>query len=215
MQPDSVKRRHPTQPPEWEEHYRTGNTPWDTLRPSVEMIRIISTERIVPCAAIELGCGTGSNTLWLAAQGFEVTGVDCAALALDQARRRSDTAGVTIRWVQADVLGTADLGGPYCFLFDRGCYHCVRRDNGVDAYLRRLDQILAPGASAIVLAGNAREPRDPGPPVVSEEELRAEFGRIFHIVQLREFRFDRPLSDAPAFLGWSCLARKRDHAPPI
>jgi hypothetical protein len=75
------------------------------------------------------------------------------------------------------------------------------------ATLRRLTR---PGTLGLVLTGNAREPRDPGPPVVSEEDLRAEWGSHFEFVQLREFRFDQSESDATRFLGWSCLLRRKE-----
>jgi hypothetical protein len=61
-----------------------------------------------------------------------------------------------------------------------------------------------------VLAGNAHEPHEPGPPVVSEEEIRAELGSLFDIVGLREFRFDQVEQGGGPFLGWSCLLRRRE-----
>ena len=55
------------------------------------------------------------------------------------------------------------------------------------AYGAALVPLLAPGAVGLILTGNAREPNEDGPPVVSEEEIRAELGRYFQIRQLREF----------------------------
>ena len=65
----------------WEERYRKGETPWDTGHPSTELQRVIREEKIRPCRAIELGCGTGNNAVWLAQQGFDVTAVDLSSLA--------------------------------------------------------------------------------------------------------------------------------------
>ena len=73
-----------------------------------------------------------------------------------------------------------------------------------------LGRLTRPGALGLVLAGNAREPHDPGPPVVSEEQISAELGSLFDIVRLREFRFDQVEAVGTRFLGWSCLARRRD-----
>jgi hypothetical protein len=64
-------------------------------------------------------------------------------------------------------------------------------------------------AVGLVLTGNAREPHEPGPPVVSADEIRAELGRLFAVVRLREFRFDTPPGTTESILGWSCLLRKR------
>ncbi len=191
----------------WNKRYREGDSPWDTGQPSSELIRVLSEGRIAPCRALELGCGTGTNAVWLAQQGFAVTAVDLAPLAIEQAEARAKEAGVKVRFVAADVLNPPDLGGPFAFFFDRGCYHVVRRLD-VAAYLQTLEQVTGPGSLGLVLAGNAREPHDPGPPVVSEEEIRTELGRVFEIVRLREFRFDVAARVGEHFLGWSCLLRR-------
>ena len=102
-----------------------------------------------------------------------------------------------------------ELAGPFDFFFDRGCYHVVRRED-VAAYLDTLRRLTCPGTLGLVLAGNAREPHEPGPPVVTEEQIRQELGRLFDIVCLREFRFDQVEADGSRFLGWSCLLRRID-----
>jgi methyl halide transferase len=192
----------------WEERYRAGQAPWDTGRPSSELERTVAEERIAPCRAFELGCGTGANAVWLAQQGFDVTAVDISPLAIERARQRAAAAGVNVRFLQADVLNLPDLGAPCRFYFDRGCYHVVRRENA-DGFVQALERITEPGTVGLILTGNAREPHDPGPPVVDEATIRRELGRVFDIVRLREFRFDVTPGVDVAFLGWSCLLRRR------
>src|SRR5947199_7888222 len=110
----------------WEERYRTGDVPWDTGRVSSELVRVIRDEKIQPCRAIDLGCGTGSNAVWLAQQGFDATGVDIAPRAIERGRQRAAAAGVAVNFLAADLLNPPDLGSPFRFFFDRGCYHVVR-----------------------------------------------------------------------------------------
>src|SRR5262249_29516723 len=150
---------------------------------------------IRPCRALELGCGTGASAVWLAQQGFDITAVDLSPLAIEQARRRADEAGVSGGFLVADVLHPPmELTGPFDFFFDRGCYHVVRREVPA-AYLETLRRLTRPGTLGLVLAGNAREPHEPGPPIVSEEQLQTELGSLFDILQLREFRFDQVEAD--------------------
>jgi methyl halide transferase len=194
----------------WNDRYQTGDTPWDTDHPSTELARVVAEAHIPPGSAIELGCGTGTNAVWLAQQGFDVTAVDGSSLAIERATQRANAAGMVVRFVVADVLAPpADVGGPFDFFFDRGCYHVVRRDD-VQAYLQTLRLVTRPGSLGLVLAGNAREPHDPGPPVVTEAEMRAELGSVFEIVQLREFYFDQVEGVGVRFLAWSCLLRRRE-----
>ena len=193
----------------WEQRYREGNIPWDSGQPSSELIRVLAEEHIQPCRAIELGCGTGTNSIWLAQQGFEVTGVDITSLAIASAEKKAVAAGVSVRFVQGDVLNLPDLGPPFPFFFDRGCYHVIRRAGAVAGYVDTLNRITAANAIGLVLTGNAREPHEPGPPVVSDEEIRSELGPSFDIIHLREFRFDSSPQLNEHFLAWSCLLRKK------
>ena len=193
----------------WNDRYESGDVPWDTGCPSTELIRTIKEEGIHPGRALELGCGTGTNSIWLAQQGFDVTGVDISPLALEQARHKAASAGVPIRFLEADVLNPPSLDAPFPFFFDRGCYHVVRRID-VEKFLSTLELISQPGAIGLVLTGNAKEKHEPGPPVVSEQEIRQELGRVFDIIRLREFRFDQVEKVGVRFLGWSCLVRRAE-----
>jgi SAM-dependent methyltransferase len=193
----------------WNERYTTGNTPWETGQPSSELQRVVAAVPIRPGRALEIGCGMGGNAIWLAQQGFDVTAFDLSSVAVARARQRADEAGVRVSFLAADVLNLpAELVGPFDFVFDRGCYHVVRRENAV-AYVETLRRLTRPGTLGLVLTGNVREPHEPGPPVVSEEQIRAELGSLFDIVQLREFRFDQVEAVGVRFLGWSCLLRRR------
>lgn len=160
-----------------------------------------------PGRALEIGCGTGTNSVWLAEQGLEVNGIDLAPLAVERAQERARAAGVKADFLVADVLQLAAPAEPFAFFFDRGCYHAVRQ-SGPQLYAPAVARQLAAGARGLILAGNAREPHDPGPPVVTEEQIRSELGLAFRILDLHEFRFDEAPGVPMRFLGWSCLVEK-------
>jgi SAM-dependent methyltransferase len=188
------------------DRYLRGETPWDSGKPSNELLRVLGAGKLAGKTVLEFGCGTGTNAVELARRGFLVTAVDIAEPAIRTARDKARTADVTVDLRVADVLKD-DLGGPYDILFDRGVYHCVRT---ID--LKRFQEFLRkstrPGSWWLSLAGNAKEDTDPGPPVVSEDDIHAELGPLFDIVELREFRFTRNKSDFRP-LGWSILMRRK------
>ena len=192
----------------WNQRYESGNTPWDSGLPSAELRRIIAETGLQPCRILELGCGTGTNAIYLAQQGFEVTAVDCSQLAIDEARQRAAAAGVEVTWLCADVCSLETPDEPYPVGFDRGCFHCVRRDGRVEHILQTLKRMTAPGSKYIVLTGNANEKREHGPPGLFEEDIRKDLGELFQIDQLREFHFEDP-GGVQGPLGWSCLATRR------
>jgi SAM-dependent methyltransferase len=192
----------------WEQQYQANRLVWDTGRPSTELLRVVRECQIQPCRAIEFGCGTGTNAVWLARQGFEVTAVDVSARAVSRARERAAAARVRVEFRAADLRDYWKLGAGYEFFFDRGCYHAVRRVDQ-EGYLQTVDHCTAPRGMGLILTGNAREPEDDvGPPVLSACELRTELGRLFHILHLREFRFDALRAGEKRYLAWSCLVQK-------
>ena len=62
-----------------------------------------------PGAALDVACGEGADAIWLAAQGWQVTGVDLAPTALDRAAGHAAEVGADVAarvtWQQADVTG--------------------------------------------------------------------------------------------------------------
>ncbi len=109
--------------PEWNERYKTGDLPWETGRPVGQLISIVAEYDIAPCKALELGCGTGNNSIWLSEQGFNVTATDISPLAIDVAVGKSGE--LHIQYVAADILTDFVPDAPYAFVFDRGCLHCA------------------------------------------------------------------------------------------
>lgn len=99
--------------------YRRG-APWES-GPRAELVALIESGRVSPGRAIDLGCGTGADSIYLAARGFEVTGVDLSPVAIEKAQRNAAEAGRRPRFVTADLLNLpADIQGPFDFLFDGG-----------------------------------------------------------------------------------------------
>ena len=58
---------------------------------------------------LDMGCGTGRHSVELAKRGYKVTGVDISVGMLEQARKKAEEAGVSIRWVQADATKPLSL----------------------------------------------------------------------------------------------------------
>lgn len=190
----------------WNQRYETQNTPWNSGLPSQELQRVIVEQNWQPGRLLELGCGSGTNAVFLAKQGFEVTAVDFAPLALQQGATLARELGVEVHWVCADVCGLILDAPPFDYVFDRGCYHCVRRHN-LSGYLQTLAAATRTGSHLLTLTGNAHEERKPGPPVLHEHELRRELGTLFDEIWIRPFHFE-DAGHVQGPLGWSSLWRR-------
>jgi SAM-dependent methyltransferase len=135
--------------------YRIGFTPWDghpiaqNLRDLVEGTS--DTPALPAGTALDLGCGTGDASIYLAQHGWKVTGVDFVPRALDRARAKA--ANLSINFVQADVthLSQAGLGADFQLIVDNGCLHNMS-DGDRDAYVREVSAVAAPDARLLIVA---------------------------------------------------------------
>jgi ubiquinone/menaquinone biosynthesis C-methylase UbiE len=137
--------------------YRVGFTPWDG-HPLAHNLRALvegtSDTAAVPAgSALELGCGTGDCSIYLAQHGWKVTAVDFVARALDKARTKAGSADVSVNFVRADVthLTRAGIGANFQLIVDNGCLHNMS-DGDRDAYVREVSALAAPGARLSIVA---------------------------------------------------------------
>jgi len=195
-------------PNAWEQRYLDGDTPWNIDQPLAEVRRVLDLDKIPVGRALELGCGTGSHAVLLASRGFDVTAVDISATAIARAEARARAASVQCRFFARDIWDLPDLGEPFPFVLDVGCYHAIRREDEA-GYVGVLDRWVAADGWLLVLAGNANEATTPGPPTVTEAEIRNAFEHRFSIEHLETFRFDSSGRRQTRPLGWSVLMRKK------
>jgi SAM-dependent methyltransferase len=192
----------------WDAPYRRDRMPgWDVGAPCSHLVQAVENETFQTGRAIVLGCGTGTNAIYLARQGFQVTGVDVSPSALSIAAEKASRAGVKVDWLLADVVALPKLP-PYDLIFDRGCYHhiCQYNSPGYVETLRRLSQ---EGTRAMILAGSPRDGNRGGPPRVKEETIREDFSSLFEFKWLRNIHFDSRDSDSKGPSAWSIHLRRK------
>ena len=193
----------------WDSTYRRTRLPgWDVGRPAGELKRLIESGAVKPGRALVLGCGTGTNAVYLASKGFKVVGVDVAPSALTFAEKQAAKAKVKVRWLVADAVAVPDIG-PFDFIFDRGCYHHVQKYNAA-GFAQTVSRLTGEGSLFLLLAGNANESRHYGPPRVKQTKIVADFSSTFAIQAMHEMRFEgRDPNRKGGPLAWSVLLRRR------
>jgi SAM-dependent methyltransferase len=133
-----------------------------------------------PGRALDLGCGTGTNVVYLARHGWEAVGVDFAGRAIARARRRARAAGVVGAFVVGDVTRLA-LTGPFDLALDIGCLHSIAT-SGRAGYAAGLARVVRPGGTYLLYAFA------PGGPAVglTADDVRATFADAFDVVSIEE-----------------------------
>ena len=180
--------------------YRFGLVPWE--RRDVEDSWKAVFERPdapAPGRALDVGCGSGRDAVYLAQRGWHVTAVDFVDEALANAKRRAAEAGVEVQWVKADVarLGEIGLEPGYTLLYDFGCIHGLPDDARRGA-AAGLSELAAPLAT-LLLGAFKRGRRLLLPTGMDQEEVVALLSDSWELQEVRSVATDdmpRPVRKA-------------------
>jgi SAM-dependent methyltransferase len=161
--------------------YRLGITPWERDTVPTPLVEL-SAQYPSPGRALDIGCGTGRDAVYLAARGWTVTGVDGVPRAIDAAKQRAHASSVDVSWVLGDVtrLQTLGIGEGYDLLVDRGCLHGLA-DTEREQYAEGVAAVAAPGARLLVFAFQPRS-RGLGPRGITSDQVTQHLGGAWELV---------------------------------
>ena len=178
----------------WELYYVVGRTPWDTGEIPPELTELLAEGELRPERALDVGCGTGTHSIYMARHCPDVVGVDFSRPALRQARRKAERAGVSVRFQTADVLtlgagGGTDLGGLFDFMLDLSCLHTFSAEDRA-RYGESARRVVRPGGHVLLYAWKPRE-QDGRTVGLSQEETQAVMGDAFQLKWVRDVAHTR------------------------
>jgi SAM-dependent methyltransferase len=163
--------------------YLLDQKPWDTGVTPPEVKELIESNALSPGRALDLGCGTGTNCIYLAHHGWEAVGVDFSAVAIQWARLKARRAGVTCQFHHADATDLSFLVDPFDLALDIGCLHSIPQKER-QQYRAALSRLVRPGGLYMLYAFTGRPDR-PTPRGVTPTQVRHLFAPAF-VVQRQE-----------------------------
>ena len=188
--------------------YEANDTPWDIGQPDFNLMQIVTGTPIKPCKALDIGCGTGDNAIWLAQQGFDVIGIDTSELAIRKAEEKARQSNANCHFFLGNFLTRQIAGAPFGFVFDRGLFHVFETDEERKKLAENVHRHLNKGGLWLSLIGNADEERQtPGPPQRSARDIVNAAEPYFEILSLVSGHFAANSPEPPR--AWVCLMRKR------
>jgi 2-polyprenyl-3-methyl-5-hydroxy-6-metoxy-1,4-benzoquinol methylase len=163
--------------------YRIGFTPWDGHALPARLRELVEGSPPLPAGkALDVGCGTGDTSIYLARHGWDVTGFDFVKTPLDKARAKTAAAGVRVRLQQADVtkLDSYGIGSGFQLIVDNGCLHGLS-DEGRAGYVRQITTVASPNAT-LLMAGFSERSRTRGPRGYDRPEIERRFAADWQLL---------------------------------
>ncbi|UCC81404.1 MAG: class I SAM-dependent methyltransferase [Candidatus Zixiibacteriota bacterium] len=170
--------------------------PWNLSEPPALLVAAVETGKIKPCKTADLGCGAGNYAIWLAQQGFDVTGMDISENAIKLAEQHAKEKEVPCRFVVSDLLGNlSEYHESFDFAYDWELLHHISPEDR-PAYIQSVHKILRPKGTYFSVCFSEKDPdfggegkfrKTPLGTILyfsSEEELKELFEPFFSILEL-------------------------------
>jgi 2-polyprenyl-3-methyl-5-hydroxy-6-metoxy-1,4-benzoquinol methylase len=168
--------------------------PWDIGRPQKEFVQLEEAGEIVG-SVLDVGCGTGENALFLAAQGHDVWGVDFTPIAIEKARDKATERNLNVTFLTRNALELRTLGRTFDIVIDSGLFH-VLNDEERPRFVTGLASVLHRNGTYFMLCFSELEPGSYGPRRVTQRDIRNAFDRTWHINYIRPAQMEsRRLSE--------------------
>jgi 2-polyprenyl-3-methyl-5-hydroxy-6-metoxy-1,4-benzoquinol methylase len=197
-----------TDPARWEQRYIDGNIPWDRDAPDRHLKRVLQDFAIPLGNALEIGCGTGTNAIWMSAQGLSVLGLDVSSTAIQKAEMKAHAVEAKCILRTGNFLTDEIPEASFQFAYDRGVFHIFDEAEDQSRFVHRVAALLEPnGIWHSLLGSTDGPPRESGPPRRSAAEIATAVEPYFEILELSATTFDNSIhAEARAFV---MVARRR------
>jgi len=134
---------------EWDEIYRKyplESLGWELGRPRPILVEFVEKGLVKKGKALDICCGAGTNTVYLAEKGFEVTGIDISSKAIDYAKKKAQQANVKINFMMQSFVNLPFGNEEFDFVFDMGCFHHVEIEDR-PKFIKSVHRVLKNGGS--------------------------------------------------------------------
>jgi SAM-dependent methyltransferase len=195
-----------TQPPGGFDASYTGKPPWEIGRPQPDLKALLDASGPLG-TVLEIGCGSGELTLYLASRGNPVLGIDASPRAIALARAKALERNIEATFQVGDALELSALGRSFDSIADCGLFH-VFSDADRLRYVESVNSVAHPGTRLFLLCFSDQEPDPVGPRHVSQAELRATFRVGWRFEQLRPARFETQIHASGHARAWLALLEK-------
>jgi|GEM_PF-1563795 len=173
---------------------------WTAGTANPELVSLVYNQKIKPGSKVlEVGCGLGAESIFLAVRGMEVTAMDLSEDAVNTGHEIAKQYGVDVNWIAGDLLATDLFNQEFDVVTDQGCFHHMKEEEFAK-YEEKISKYLKPGGLFVLRAFSDAMPEGEQPRRVSSDDMIRTFCKNFkleHMERILSFsseKYDKPIS---------------------
>ncbi len=181
----------------FEKIYEKPGAIWTRTEAPGELVELIETEKIKPCKSIDIGCGEGYYSIYLASKGFDITGIDLSEMAIQYAKENATSRRVNVHFEIMDIDDLEQSKERFDFVLEWGLLHHIMPLQR-QKYVENINKLLNQGGKYLSVCFNEQSPEFGGAgkkyrksPLgtkvyySSQNELKELFKPYFHIIEFK------------------------------
>ena len=160
-----------------------GDSPTEIVTDNFNKGVIKSGQRI-----LDVGCGFGRNSNWLAQKGLQVTAININDGEILEARKKAEKLGVQVNYLHADAVSLPFPGNSFDVVLDLGCSHMLPDKESQQESESEAARVLAERGYLIFFGFSKEHPsykNKPDSPMFRDlEDIQKMYGQNFEIVSI-------------------------------
>lgn len=139
-----------------EKVYENPPAVWTSQGPPKELVELIENKIVKPCKVLDIGCGEGYYSIYLAKNGFNVTGIDLSENAIKLAKKNAEKEDVKIKFTSMDVNDLEKLNEKFDFILEWAILHHISHEKR-KKYLENLNKLLSKRGKYLSVSFNIKD----------------------------------------------------------
>ncbi|MFX1575210.1 MAG: class I SAM-dependent methyltransferase [Promethearchaeota archaeon] len=176
-----------------------NNPPWEIGHPQKAFMRLVK-QITLKGKTLDVGCGTGENSILFAKFGFDVTGIDYVKDAINRAIQKADERNINVKFYVMNALELENLNQKFDIIIDSGLFHTFSHSERT-CFKNSLSNVLYAQGYYYMLCFSDLEPPGFGPRRISKEIIYKTFNHNWEIKSIEEEVFESNFGDAKAWLA--------------
>ena len=189
----------------FEKVYETPGAGWTCKTPPEELVELVETGKVFPCKALDIGCGEGFYSIYLASKKVDVLGIDLSGKAIEYAAKNAIMAGSTAGFMQMDIKSLTvlvEMGDLFDFVLEWSVLHHIHPMER-EAYMDDLSRVINKGGKYLATSFSTESDESQGKKEITSpigtklyysslDELEELYSTHFNIIEKKLITFEAP-----------------------